>query len=50
MFHGFFKVLFGSDSGLQQALSMAKMAKFGFGPTLALYHNQKDPWKGHKTF
>ena len=29
-------------------LSMEKMAKLGFGPTLALYDNQKDPWRGHK--
>ena len=31
-------------------LSTAKMAKLGFGPTLALYHNQKDPWRGQQTF
>ena len=29
---------------------MAKMAKVGFGPTLALYHSQRDPWRGHETF
>ena len=29
-------------------LSMEKMAILGFGPTLALYDNQKDPWRGHK--
>ena len=31
-------------------LSMAKTAKLGFGPTLALYHNHKDPWGGHEMF
>ena len=30
--------------------AMAKMAKVGFGPTLALYHSQRDPWRGHETF
>ena len=30
-------------------LSMATMAKLSFGPTLALHHSQKDPWKHHKT-
>ena len=29
-------------------LSMEKMAKLGFGPTLALNDNQKDPWRCHK--
>ena len=31
-------------------LSMAKMAKLGFGPTLALCHNKIDPWRGHEMF
>ena len=25
---------------------MAKMAKLGFGPTLAFYHSQKHSWRG----
>ena len=28
---------------------MAKMTKVGFGPNLALFHSQKDPWRGHET-
>ena len=31
-------------------LSMAKMAKLGFGPRLAQYHIRKDPCRGHETF
>ena len=30
--------------------SMAKMKKLGFGPSLAQYHGQKDPWSDHETF
>ena len=28
---------------------MAKMTKVGFGPNLALFNSQKDPWRGHET-
>ena len=28
---------------LRTLLSMAKIAKLGYGPTLALYHDRKDP-------
>ena len=31
-------------------LSMAKLAKLGFGPILALYCSQKDLWKDHESF
>ena len=31
-------------------LSMAKMAKLGFGPSFALYHGQKDPRRDHEMF
>ena len=31
-------------------LSEAKMAKLGFGPTIALYHGRKEPLRGHKRF
>ena len=30
-------------------LSIVKMAKLGFWPTLALYHSQIDPWRDHAT-
>ena len=29
---------------------MAKMKELGFGPSLALYHGQKEPWSDHETF
>ena len=31
-------------------LTKAKMAKLGFGPTIALYHSRKEPLRGHKRF
>ena len=31
-------------------LSIAKMAKLSFWPSLALYHSQEDPWRGNKMF
>ena len=34
---------------LRALLSMAKMAKLGFEPTLALYHGEKDPWRDNET-
>ena len=35
---------------LRTLLSMAKMAKLGFGPSSALYLSQKDRWRDHEIF